>query len=86
MKCSQTGKQISAKVRDLSTELEDGSPPTLKPGNSMLLDLKGKTYPVEFVSDVSISMCMMMGLIKSSSCTQGQTKAKRNKKDIQCTN
>ena len=48
----------------------------------MLLDLKGKTYPVEFVSDVSISMCMMMGLIKSSSCTQGQTKAKRNKKDI----
>ena len=50
LKCSQNGKVLTAQVKDISKE--DGSPLSsvdFKPGASLLVEHKGKFYPVEFV-------------------------------------
>ena len=50
VRCSQTGKQHAVKVGDLSKE--DCSPlneKDLTKGSSLMLDYKGKPYPVTFV-------------------------------------
>ena len=50
VKCSQTSKLHSVKLRDLSRE--DLEPVTIKylsKGAKLMLDLKGKTYPVQFM-------------------------------------
>lgn len=50
VRCSQTGKQHLVKVRDLFNE--DCSLLTeedLTRGSSLMLDYKGKTYPVTFI-------------------------------------
>ena len=50
VRCAQTGKQHFAKVKDLSRE--DCSPLTKKDltrGTNLMLDYKGKSYPVTFI-------------------------------------
>ncbi len=50
MECAQTGKQHAVKVRDLSRE--DCGPLTKRDtikGARLMLDCKGKTYPVTFL-------------------------------------
>ena len=51
VKCSQTGKHFVIKVGYLT--MEDGTDPVLEPGSHILMEYQGKTYPVEFVCDVS---------------------------------
>ena len=52
LKCCQIGKPLSAEVKDLSRE--DGLPLTsdrdFQPGVQLLVEHKGKVYPVEFIS------------------------------------
>ncbi len=50
MKCSQMGKNHTIRIKDLTKET--GEPVTeedLKPGNSLIMDYRGKPYPAEFV-------------------------------------
>ena len=49
MKCCQTGKQYNVKVKDLSRD--DGEPMTsgdLAKGSTLVMDYRGKSYPVQF--------------------------------------
>lgn len=47
VKCQQTGKKLTVKVKDLSCE--DGSVPVLVEGAEVLAEVKGKPYPVKFI-------------------------------------
>lgn len=50
VKCSQTSKLHNTKLKDLSRE--DGEPLSktdLKKGSKLILEIKGKSYPVQFM-------------------------------------
>ena len=56
VKCSQTGCKIKAKTRDISKK--DMSPLTqgdLKKESSLVVEMNGKTYLVEFMKFVGMS-------------------------------
>lgn len=69
MKCAQDGKSIIAQVHELATfEGCPAMPHELFRGASLLLDVKGKAYPVVFIDyqgthlyigDHEISVCMV---------------------------
>ena len=55
VKCSQTGRKIKSKVEDISRK--DMSPLTssdLKKGSSLMVEMNGKSYPVEFIEFAGI--------------------------------
>ena len=59
MKCAQTGKQYTVKVKALSRE--DGEAlreSNFVKGASLMLEHKGKSYPVRFVSYAGKSACV----------------------------
>ena len=57
VKCNQNGKESFVKTKDLSTE---GNRPLSKgdlvKGSQLLLNFKGKSYPVTFISFKGLSL------------------------------
>ena len=56
LRCSQTGKKVQSKVRDLS--LEDSEPVTanlLKKGARVIVEIGNTPYPAEFVEFIGTS-------------------------------
>ena len=60
MQCSQTGKQHCVKLCNLSREdLEPLTRGDLIKGVSLIMDYKGKPYPVQFFSYKGLHTCIM---------------------------
>ena len=58
MKCSQTGKVLSVKVRDLSREDgESFQESDFTRGANLILEYKGKLYPVRFLTYAGMCVC-----------------------------
>jgi hypothetical protein len=59
VKCAQTGKQLTVKVKDLARE--DGEAfreSDFTNGASLMLERKGKSYPVRFLSHAGKFVCL----------------------------
>ena len=64
LKCSQTGKKISAKVTDLSREdMRPLQKQDLKKGSSLLVDVKGMSYPAEILGFEGKCICIHVLLV-----------------------